>query len=273
VRTPKVRPPLVLDIPPKIETVDIWLVVGLDPSMSRTGFAMMYVDANSTNESNNWVSVGSVKPDDSSKPIWARAKAMSLYLQEAMLRAYNGLGVSFNIGLLISTEYPTPMNDFLVALNRILHVVLFDGAFPGQFSVVKILTTNASTLRSLMGLKARGATNKKENILRAYEFIDRVVWPGLDTDSCDAILLAMMGKYAAQIVSGYPGEVPERFKVSLCNAAKEAKGKGTRARIITKGLLHRTEYWYPYEKESYTLLVKDARRPTGKALTRDQFII
>ena len=262
-----------LDIPPKIEGVDAWLVVGLDPSMSRTGFAMMYVDANSASQPNNWVSVGSIKPDDSSKPIWARAKAMSLFTQHAIRQAYSGLSAFKDVGLLISTEYPTPMNDFLVALNRILHVVLFDGAFPGQFSAIKVLTTNASTLRSLMGLKARGATNKKENIARAYEFIDQAVWPGLDTDSCDAVLLAMMGKYAAQIVSGYPDEVPERFKVSLCNAAKEAKGKGTRARIITKGLLHRTEYWYPYEKESYTLLVKDARRPTGKTLTRDQFII
>lgn len=262
-----------LDIPPKIEDADAWLVVGLDPSMSRTGFAMMYVDANSTNESNNWVSVGSVKPDDSSKPIWARAKAMALFIQEAILRAHKGINVFKSVGLLISTEYPTPMNDFLVALNRILHVVLFDGAFPAQFSVIKILTTNASTLRSLMILKARGAANKKENILRAYEFISREIWPGLDTDSCDAVLLAMMGKYAAQIVSGFPGEVPERFKVSLCNAAKEAKGKGTRARIIIKGLLHRHEYWYPYEKETYSLLVKDARRPTGKSLNREHFII
>ena len=69
-------------------------------------------------------------------------------------------------GLLISMEYPTPMNDFLVALNRIIHLVFFeDGWYVSKLKTIRVLTTNASTLRSVMGLSKTGRKNKAENIL------------------------------------------------------------------------------------------------------------
>jgi hypothetical protein len=277
-RVPRPKPPIPLEIPPKVDGVDAWLVVGLDLSLSRTGYAIAEVTAAGPLTGHQWLAVGSVKPDSASDPIWVRGKAMSLFLKRIITQAHHKLIFPENmdlgdeplpkygkVGLLLSLEFPTPMNDFLVALNRILHLVLIEQSevnnFTSQFVAVRVLTTNASTLRSLMGLTMRGSKNKKENIVRAYEHIMRLVWPSLDTDSCDAVLLTEMGRYAAEIMLGHDYNVPERFKVALCNANKEVKGKGTRVRIITKGLLHRDEYWYPYERKEYTLLVKDAANP------------
>jgi hypothetical protein len=155
-------------------------------------------------------------------------------------------------------EYPTPMNDFLVALNRIIHLIFFETNLWQRFGTVRVLTTNAATLRSLMNLTKTGSKNKGENIARAYEFIDKTAYPKLDTDACDAVLLSMMARHTASILMGFPDEVPEKYLVSLCNAAQEVKGKGTRSKIITKGLLHRREYFYDYVKKNYVLLVRDA---------------
>ncbi len=283
---PKSKKVIPLDIPAKMD-VDAWLVVGIDPSLSRTGYALAEVSAAGQLTGHRWLTVGSVKPDSAADPIWVRGKAMSLFLKRVITKTHHSLIFPENfdlgdeaptkrVGLLISLEYPTPMNDFLVALNRILHLVLFEQSevnnFTSQFATIRILTTNAATLRSLMNLKMRGAANKKENIVRAYEHIQHNLWPSLDTDSCDAVLLAEMGRHAATIMLGHDYNVPEHIKNSLCNSNKEVKGKGTRVRIITKGLLHRDEYWYPYEPKEYTLLVKDAANPKP-GLKRENFTL
>jgi hypothetical protein len=287
--------------------IGAWLVVGIDPSLSRTGYALAEVTPAGLLSGYQWLKIGSVKPESTSAPIWIRGKAMAEFLKREILSVYdtvnpprhdpgcnrccgdghyfdgNGdykkcdccIGTFRRVGLIISMEYPTPMNDFLVALNRIIHLVFFEASSPNTdlsmlFDAIRVLTTNAATLRSLMGLKMRGAKNKKENILRAYDFVNKQVWPKLDTDSCDAILLAEMGKHAADIMLGHDYNVPDRFKNSLCNSNKEVKGAGTRVRIITKGLLHRPEYWYPYEREEYTMLIKDAANPKP-GLRRENF--
>jgi hypothetical protein len=274
-----------------MDGVDMWLIVGIDPSLSRTGFAISCVrphtwliatqhpDITPTQTSMNWIKVGSIKPENASDPIWIRGKAMALYLRkqiESIGYDLTEMSPIPNLGLIISMEYPTPMNDFLVALNRIIHLVFFEDNkddLSKIFTQVRVLTTNAATLRSLMNLKARGSMNKKENIIRAYEYIDRTQFPGLDTDSCDAVLLNMMGQYTSQILLGLPDLVPDRFKNSLCNSTKEVKGAGTRQRIITKGLLHRKEYWYPYERKSYSLAIKDATTAKATRLQHEQFYL
>lgn len=287
-RAPRPKKPVPLDIPPQMPGVGAWLVAGLDPSLSRTGYALSLVQPDpgpmEMRSAAKWLAVGSVKPQTAADPIWVRGKAMALYLRSIIATQADNLIFTHGsdpeilklaaprLGLIVSLEYPTPMNDFLVALNRIIHLVFFDGDFHKRFAAVQVLATNASTLRSLMGLTMRGAKNKKENILRAYDFIDRGTWPSLDTDSCDAVLLSVMGHHAASIMLGFADSVPERFKNSLCNSTQVAKGKGTRARIITKGLLHRPEYWYPYERSTYTLLVKDAANPKP-GLKREQFAL
>jgi len=83
----------------------------------------------------------------------------------------------------------------------------------------------------------------------------------------------VMGHHTASILLGFPNAVPERFKNSLCNSTKEIKGAGTRTRIITKGLLHRKEYWYSYIRQSYSLAVKDASTEKATRLQRIQYYI
>ncbi len=300
VRTPK---EIILRFPEALPDVDHWLVMGLDPSLSRTGYAMMHVilpedphkgqpckhpgclshvshpceecgrTAGMFGTYADWTQVGSVKPDSSKDPIWIRSKGISLFLKERLSEAATTIKFEdflainngqpsvtpiHTMGLLIATEHPTPTNDYLVALNRIMHLVLFDGDLWKKFAVVKILSINASTLRSLMGLSQRGTTNKKENILKAYEFIDKTRFPALDPDSCDAVLLAMMGRYVSSILLGRPREIPERVLQSLCNSAQISKGKGRNQHFVTAGVLHRPEYFYEYQKLTFKFLSRDA---------------
>lgn len=283
-----------LKIPIPEMGVNQWLIFGLDPSMSRTGYALMHVKRNGDAKTivpeagtrASWLAAGSVKPETASDPIWIRGKMMAMHLREIVthaadvildgdyIKAGKHLGdehicptpecCASDLGLIISMEYPTPMNDFLVALNRIIHLVFFENDMWKKFKTVRILTTNAATLRSLMGLTKTGAKNKGENILRAYDFIDKAAFPNLDSDACDAVLLSMMARHTSSILLGFPDEVPEKFKISLCNANQDVKGKGRNAKIVTKGLLHRGEYWYSYTRKTYTLCVKDASRQTNK---------
>ena len=300
-----------LRLPPSVEGVRQWLVMGLDPSMSRTGYALMHVSippdslegqpcshpgcfghvshpcemcgrvAGRTVTLADWVDVGSVKPEVAANPIWIRGKGMALFLKEKIDAAGERVAEKMvfqihlssppffvpdsyaELGLLVSMEYPTPMNDFLVALNRIIHLVFFEGMEWKKFQAIRILTTNASTLRSLMGLFTRGRTNKRENILKAYEFIDREKWPSLDPDSCDAVLLAMMGRHAASILLGRPNEVPNRFLNSLCSDVRLLKGTGRREHTVTAGIMHRPEYFYEYSEKQYVFRFRDAS--SGKA--------
>ncbi len=288
--------PVTLKIPDSIPEIKQWLILGLDPSMSRTGYALMRVRRTSEDEEEGtratWVSVGSVKPEVASDPIWLRGKMMALHLRSLVETVSTSIlendptawnltlepesfytnsdSKSSALGLIISMEYPTPMNDFLVALNRIIHLVFFETDLWRNFSTVRVLTTNAATLRSLMGLTKTGAKNKGENIARAYDFLDKSKYPRLDTDACDAVLLSMMARHTASILMGLPSEVPETYLVSLCNSAQEVKGKGARARIITKGLLHRREYFYAYIKSKFNLVVNDASK-LDKKLQRVEY--
>src|SRR5271170_6254698 len=241
-RVPRSKPVIPLLIPSPMAEIDAWLVVGLDPSMSRTGYSIMYVGPQASDDKAGawWLAAGSVKPSEANEPIWVRGKAMASFLRDTIsnefttLIGYNtrtawnkdcpnchGDGYYFEMnnarhecncriirpwrmGLIVSMEYPTPMNDFLVALNRIIHLVFFeDRKFAEQFKAVRMLTVNAATMRSLMNLKMRGSANKKENIVRAYEYISKDTWPSLDTGSCDAVLHAVIAQHAANIMLGY----------------------------------------------------------------------
>lgn len=273
----KAKKEIPLTIPPQNEQIKQWLVFGLDPSVSRTGYALLEatpnpvaIDTQEKSTKADWLAVGSVKPDPveglhSRTTVWIRSKMIAMFLKEFLKTAIQTPGRGdfdtnlSRVGLIICMEYPTPRNDFLVALNRIFHSVVFeDDSLLRAFGEVRILTINASTLRSLMGLTQRGAKNKKENIERAYSFLNRNEYPQLDSDSCDAVMLAMMGRYVASILLGCPEELPEKTRISLCNATQEVKGKGTRERLVTKGVLHHLEYWYRYQPETRSVGVRDA---------------
>jgi hypothetical protein len=254
---------------------------------------------NPTCTDGSWLAAGSVRPETSADPIWVRSKMIAAYLREMISRAYDqyvyqgivdsqqfGAGIlapytagpgdqavayTEKMGLILSLEYPTPMDDYLVALNRIIHLVFFETDMWKKFATVHILMTNAATLRSLMGLYKKG-NNKAENILRAYDFIDKTAYPQLDSDACDAVMLAMVGRHVASLLLGFPDSVPPNFLVSLCNAEKGTKGAGRNMKPIIKGILHRPEYWYSYTRKDFTLCIRDASS-TKKGLIRQQFSI
>jgi len=123
-----------------------------------------------------------------------------------------------------------------------------------------------------MHLTQRGPKNKGENILRAFDFIDKAKFPELDSDACDAVLMAMVGRHVCSILLGYPEEVPINFLTALCNATQETKGKGRSTRIITKGILHRKEYWTEQIIRPRVLCVKDAQNPK-KTLERISILV
>lgn len=298
-RVKKVKAPPSLLIPNRHPFISRWVVLGLDPSMSRTGFALMdvlpYADipdqTHSTIEAkvgteSRWLAAGSIKPTPIDDPdmnarstVWIRAKCIATYLREIVKSvAPQEVGdfqqyIKSDTGLLICMEYPTPENDYLWSANRIINLIMFeDGEVARRFGEVRILLINASTNRSQFGLVQRGNKNKAENIVKAYEYIDKKRFPELDTESCDGVLMAMWGRHAASVMLGTPDEIPANFKLSLCNATQEGRGSGKHAHIITKGILHRNEYWYKYERKAYEVRVKDATNPT-KSLSRINFTI
>jgi len=298
-RAVKVKEPIPLLIPKPDTFIKRWIVLGLDPSMSRTGFTLLdvrpalaftpeegpYTDA-------IWLTAGSIKPEFQEadlhprNTIWIRGKAIATYLREMVKsvappkRNPGDLHICNlpeccrpEVGLIISMEYPTPQNDYLVALNRIIHLIFFeDGELAEMFGDIRFLITNAATLRSLMGLTQKGSKNKAENILKAYEFIDHSRYPQLDSDACDAVLLAMMARHAASVMMGITSEVPERFLMSLCSGEQKIKGNGRNAHTVTAGLLHRVEYWYRYQRRAVGVAIKDASNPK-KSLSRVNFSI
>jgi hypothetical protein len=299
-RAVKVKEPTPLSVPQPNTYIKRWIVLGLDPSMSRTGFAVLDVrpPLAATPEEGEyteaiWLAAGSVKPDkiddpniDARATVWIRAKAIATYIREMIksvappLRNPGDLHTCNlpeccrpEVGLIIAMEYPTPKNDYLWSVNRIINLIMFeDGEIANLFGEVRILLVNASTLRSLMGLTQKGSTNKTENIAKAYEFIDNKRFPELDPESCDGVLMAMMGRHAASVMLGTSAEVPERFLTSLCRSDQRVKGKGRNAHAITNGILHRTEYWYRYSRQRYSVAVKDATNPK-KNLSRVNFSI
>ena len=261
VKTPRIKspkPPIPLLMPKEITDIGRWLVVGLDPSLSRTGYALMWVWDTCLDATTEWLAVGSLKPDDASEPVWVRSKAIALALRAQIVRAVEECDLT-RTGLIISLEAPTPRNDFLSSINRILHLVLLQDAEILRFNRIYIQQTNASTLRSLMGLKATGAKNKVENVTKAYSFLDKGEFPNLDTDACDAVLMAMMGRYSAAILLGDDLIVPPQFLTKLCDGRQEPVGKGLHKRTRTVGILHRPEYWVRYQRQPCRVLLRDAR--------------
>lgn len=297
-RAPKPAPEVTLTIPPKVEGIDEWLILGLDPSLSRTGYALMHVKQGEGRSVASWLDVGSISPEDASDPQWVRSKAISTIAKDILLKAIEkqfqpkreqSYGVTClsaatakrmsRVGLIISFEAPTPGNDFLITISRILHLVFFaadrigeETPFPDYFGRVHVQMTNASTLRRLMGLVQRGAKNKKENVAKAFTFLDQGSFPNLDTDACDAVLMGMMARYSAAILMGYPESVPEQFRIALCDATEEVKGKGRNQRLRTKGIFYRPEYWTRYERKTYVIQTRDARVKTTR-LARTEITI
>jgi hypothetical protein len=241
-----------ITFPSKEPAIQHWMVLGLDPSLSRTGYAFSL--------DGEWIEIGSLKPDDSSLPIWVRSKMIAgtiterLYwaiqptLKEAPKELESG---GYGYGLLVCMEVPTPRNDFLNIVSKTIHADLLP-RLPSLFSSVHVLQINAATMRS----------NKSQ------EFADPKIYPGIDSDSCDAILFSKYGHMIADLLSPEVliGESP--MLLSLCDNTPVVKGKGKRAKIVTKGILHNPAYWYTYTPTEYSISLKDATIPAKKRLQK-----
>jgi hypothetical protein len=249
-----------------------WVIFALDLSLSRTGWAVSHIKKEPGRTEAVTLGVGSVKPESASAPVWVRSVMIGQGLMEVMVTPGVRSLLEQGAGIMFAVEAATPRNDFLTSISRVTHSIFFAQGTPFDKKRVYTLSVNASTLRSLMHLSQRGAGNKKENIEKAFTYVSKQAYPKLDSDACDAVLLAAVGEHACRIFLGYPDEVPENFINTLCNAAQEVKGKGRRQRVVTKGILHRPEYFYTHETQTRTLLKKDASSPSKK-LSRSEFKI
>lgn len=246
-----------------------FLVVGIDLSLSRTGYSISLIRKNSNIQ--EIIKIGSFKPERSSDPIWIRSTLIGISLLKEIEKALSTIDITPNI--ILSMETPTPMNDFLTSLNRVVTSVLFsENSILHRYSV-NTLSVNASTLRSAMNLTQRGAGNKKENIEKAYSFVSSIEYPGVDSDSCDGILLTQMGIYASLILNGQFQDVPDNIIKILCEDREIIKGKGRNQKISTKGLFHNPLYWFSYTKSEYSVIVKDARIPPKKRLLKVSYTV
>lgn len=250
--------------PELVPDVENWLILSLDLSLSRTGYSVAYVSKTLDRE---WIDVGSIKPTESSAAIWLRSYLIGKYV--VSLLASDKVSKYLKkpkTGVIFCLEAPTPNNDYLVGLNRIVNVSLFNEAqnlLPEHKKFMCLV--NASTLRSVMGLVKTG-NNKDENIAKAYTFLSETEWPGIDSDSCDAVLLAEFATNVASALNG--GLLTTKYNEVLCNYTDVKKGSGRNSKTVKKGILHNPAYWYEQKKQEYQLAIKDARIPSGKRLAK-----
>ena len=252
-RKQKPGPDLVFPSEPAILS---WHVVAVDPSLTRAGFATSHV----TPTKAEWISVGSWKPTDSSQPVWARAAAIGSKIKELSV-ALEGVDEAAlkQLGLLFIMEAPPPRNDWLSSLQRVIFMMMGRNQMQElPYGAVRVMLVNASTLRSQMALTKTG-NNKNENIARAYDYIDRGLYPQLDSDSCDAVMLSVVGIATANVLMGKQELVSDKFQTLLCDTTITVKGKGKMARDVMKGLLHNPAYFWKMEPITVELAVKDAK--------------
>jgi hypothetical protein len=236
-----------------------WTVVGIDPSLSRTGLAIL----NNTVEGPTWASIQSLKPDDSKAPSWIRSIMMANYITEQIKE-----NESLEKGLLIVLEAPTPGNDYLATINKIIHAVVLPDLRCSDYSTIYVMHVNAMTMRSCLGLTAKG-NNKHENIRKSHEFADATTFPGIDSDACDAILLAQFGRYVSDVFMGKGAtDIPDKIAAALFDFTDVVKGKGRNERVVKKGIIYNPAYWFVFEPTDYSISVKDARVPPKKRLEK-----
>ena len=207
-----------------------WMILGVDLSLTRTGFATLRMDGCEA----TWAEVGSLVPSDSGNETWARAAAIGLKIREYV----QGLTETAEVwthdhpedpmAVLVSLEFPDPHNSYLMALNGIIQTLLWCG-LPQPGTPIYRLAINANTLRSCLQLRVKGeGASKKVNLAKAFTFIEQSTFPSLDTDACDAVLLATMARYAVLIFLGYEDLVPPSARVALCTSEQRVKVRASR---------------------------------------------
>jgi len=248
-----------IKLPPEFDEIS-WTIVGIDPSLSRTGLAIM----DNNKDTYTWTAINSLKPDDSKAPSWIRSVMMANYITESVLK--NG---AMDAGLIIVMEAPTPGNDYLNTINKIIHAkVLSEIRDRSDYSKICVMHVNAMTMRSCLGLTAKG-NNKHENIAKSHDYAPADDFPGIDSDACDAILLAQFGRYLSDMLMGKEiDDVPDKISAALFDFTDVKKGKGRNERMVKKGIIYNPAYWFVFAPTVYSISVKDARVPPKKRLTK-----
>lgn len=278
----------------RLPGVTRWVILGVDGSLSSTGFSTMLVGP----DGQSWHGIGSVSPGTRDEHPWIRSKAMGLHVC-SVLRSKEVVDFCQEAptGLLLSYEAPTVGADALQIANMGLRMALrSDIIVMGQFSEHWELMTNAATMRTIMGLVEKGSQNKKENKAKAWTYVGEKEFPNMDNDSCDATIFTMLGLWTTRLFrDGIEGaEAPERFKRRFCDLTGDYKvvtrfvagdkagkvvpkgaKKGLRADEITRervatdlhGVLHRANYWFPYKESPREVKVRDSRIKTARLPT------
>jgi len=117
-----------------------------------------------------------------------------------------------------------------------------------------------------MGLVKTG-NNKDENIQRAYNYLSSALYPNLDSDACDGVLFAMMGRFAAYIFMGQSHLVSEKVAECLTSSTIRKIKRGGRLMEGYQGLLLNPMYTWEYKHGMEVVLaIRDATSVKGKRL-------
>lgn len=241
-----------------------WTVLGLDLSLTRTGFATLHCEGGVA----RWGAIGSLTPRDPKggpkQESWVRAAALGIAIRARATQLMRERPVP----LILAIEFPDPNNSYLMGLNQVIQTILWatddQGGVGGPDGILYRLAINASTLRATLYLK--GSSDKASNLELAYAYVPKELYPALDSDSCDAALLAMMGRYTVQILRGEEDLVPMKPRCTLCDAGSRQKfrtDKVTHEKVVSKevpkGLLHNPLTWTRIQSpQGVTLGVADA---------------
>lgn len=249
---------------PEASPLKKWIVLGIDPSLSRTGVAVLHVNGDDT----RWGFVGSLAPVETSDLMWKRSKAISKGVLTCLndeVQASTSHGTVLGLIVAVEMAFPTGNGINLIALNRVLMSHLLIPSLKNVFSEIRVLSVLPQTLRSLMGLP-KDSKDKKANIERAYEILPREEHPHLDSDACDAVMMAMLGRCAAYVLAGQPERLPDKILTSFCSAkpqARSAAGKIKKTMGLA-GLLHWEDYWAEYNPSEIPLTLKSSKVKKGE---------
>ena len=201
-----------------------WVLLGLDLSLSRTGYATLFIEGPKA----TWGRVGSysMSEDNKGEETWARAQAYAMGIGSELLNIWEkcrATGKAWGLGIIM--EYPDPDNSYLMGLNQVIQTSLWNAGIPcyADFLELRRMFVNASTLRSVMGILS--GTGKAENQRIAQTFLPEGVYARLDQDACDAVLLCMYARWGIQMLHGNFEGVPLKAQASLAKDDIKVKVK------------------------------------------------
>lgn len=244
-----------------------WAILGLDLSLSNTGFASLYLQDGAA----VWGHVGSLCTKTGPEN-WARSQAYGIgigMVMESMWKTCAASGRAW--GLCISLEWPDPNNSYLMGLNQVVQSVIWNYQVPffSEFQGIQRMSVNASTLRSVVGIK--GGTDKEENHRIAQSFLPPGSYPNLDHDACDAVLLCQFARWGVDMLQGRRATVPVPAQIALAKVGEKMRVVGSRRVPVPAGILYDPVLWT--RMEIPTSIILKRRDAATKSARLDQYPI